>query len=67
MASNYICPQCGHEFEQGEYNYNYDWGTLDFTCPCCGWYGTDGEINDDDEDEDDVSSFSQDFARGFRR
>jgi hypothetical protein len=68
MVSNYICPMCRHEFEQGEYNYNYDRGTLDFTCPCCGWYGTDSEINyDDDEDEDDVASFSQDFTRGFRR
>ena len=53
MASNYICPQCGHEFEQGEYNYNYDRGTLDFTCPCCGWYETDSEIIDDEDYEKD--------------
>lgn len=40
----YICPDCGHEFEQGESNYNYDTGYLDFECPECGWYGNDNDV-----------------------
>jgi predicted RNA-binding Zn-ribbon protein involved in translation (DUF1610 family) len=41
----YICPECGHEFEQGEYNYNYYTGLLDFECPECDWEGTEKEIS----------------------
>lgn len=37
----YICPNCGHKFEQGEYEYNYDSGMLDFNCPDCDWSGND--------------------------
>lgn len=46
----YICPNCGHEFQQGEYDYDYDYGVLEFDCPMCGWYGTDCEVEDDDEE-----------------
>lgn len=35
----YICPNCGHVFKQGEYNYNYDTGNTDFVCPECDWQG----------------------------
>mgnify|MGYP003481243307 FL=1 len=35
----YICPNCGHVFKQGEYNYNYDTGNTDFVCPECDWEG----------------------------
>ncbi len=42
----YVCPNCGHVFVQGEMNYNYDFGTLDFECPECGWTGNEnGVIN----------------------
>lgn len=37
----YICPNCGHKFEQGEYEYNYNSGMLDFNCPDCDWSGND--------------------------
>lgn len=51
--SVYICPECGHEFEQGEYNYNYNTARLDFECPFCGWEGTDIKVGIADEEEDD--------------
>ena len=48
----HYCPECGHEFEQGEYDYNYDSGLLDYTCPECGWEGTEyGVVEADDEAE----------------
>ena len=50
----YICPKCGHEFEQGEYNYNYDFGNLEFECPECDWKGTEDMV-DIDEDEEELS------------
>lgn len=40
----YICPSCGMEFSQGDYNYDYDSGLLDFECDTCGWCGTDKEV-----------------------
>lgn len=40
----YTCPKCGHIFEQGEYNYNYDTGHLDFECPECDWSGTENGL-----------------------
>ena len=52
MDTIYICPNCGHEFEQGEYDYNYDYGTLEFACPDCGWYETDSEVKTDDDDDE---------------
>ena len=45
----YICPSCGHVFEQGEYNYNYNTALLDFECPECGWYGNEFETEDEEE------------------
>ena len=46
----YVCPECGHEFVQGESNYNYDTANLDFECPECGWCGTDKMLDEDDEE-----------------
>lgn len=48
MKTNYICPDCGHEFIQGEFDYNYDYATLDFECPDCGWTGTDSTVETGD-------------------
>lgn len=47
----YICPNCGHVFKQGEYNYNYDTALLDFVCPDCDWEGNEKEVewNTDEE------------------
>ena len=47
MAEKYFCPECGHEFVQGEYNYNYDTALLDFECPFCDWSGTDNNVHTD--------------------
>ena len=44
----YICPQCGEVFEQGDWNYNYDTGKLDFECPYCDWCGTENEVEVED-------------------
>ena len=52
MKTTYICPDCGHEFQQGEYNYNYDYANLEFECPDCGWEGTDSDVETDEEDSD---------------
>ena len=46
----YICPSCLCEFEQGDWNYNYDSGFLDFECSCCGWTGTEQEVDTDNEE-----------------
>ena len=40
----YICPNCGHVFEQGEYDFNYDSALLDFVCPECGWEGNENVL-----------------------
>lgn len=49
MENNYYCPECGHKFEQGEWNYNYDYAVLDFECPCCGWSGTEYGVKTEEE------------------
>ena len=54
MKERFICPKCGHVFEQGECNYNYDTALLDFSCPECDWEGTEKQVIDAD-----------DFERGF--
>lgn len=46
----YICPSCCTEFTQGDWNYNYDSGLLDFECDCCGWTGTENQVNKEDEE-----------------
>ena len=48
----YLCPNCGHEFEQGEYGYDYDFNVLEFDCPDCGWWGTDSKVKTHDEDDE---------------
>lgn len=40
MEEKKYCPKCGHEFVQGEYDYNYDTGDIVYTCPECDWEGT---------------------------
>ena len=40
----YVCPNCGEHFVQGDWNYNYDTGLLDFECPFCPWSGTENEV-----------------------
>ena len=47
----YVCPNCGHVFKQGEYNYNYDTALLDFVCPDCDWEGNEKEVEWDREEE----------------
>lgn len=42
----YICPECGHKFVQGEWNYNEDTAMLDFECPECGWYGDETSVDE---------------------
>lgn len=51
MNTIYICPDCEHEFVQGEYDYNYDYATLDFECPVCGWTGTDHTVETEEEEQ----------------
>jgi hypothetical protein len=29
---------------QGDWNYNYDTGKLDFECPLCDWVGTEDDV-----------------------
>ena len=52
MKTIYICPKCGHEFEQGEWNYNYDHANLEFECPECDWTGTDSTVEEYKGDAD---------------
>lgn len=53
MEEKKFCPHCGHQFVQGEGNYNYDTALIDYTCPDCGWEGT--EALDEDTIMDDLS------------
>lgn len=46
----YICPNCGHVFKQGEYNYNYDTALLDFVCPDCDWEGNENGVEHKEEE-----------------
>lgn len=62
MEERFICPKCGHVFEQGEYNYNYDTALLDFSCPECDWEGTEKQVIDADDFERNFSlQFSNDI------
>lgn len=63
MEERFICPKCGHTFEQGEYNYNYDTALLDFSCPECDWEGTDKQVIDADDFERNFSlQFNNDIT-----
>lgn len=53
MDFKYICPVCEHEFEQGEFDYDYDFNVLNFECPFCGWVGTDENVETNEEDEEE--------------
>lgn len=52
MENKYVCPNCGHIFEQGEYEYDYDLGKLVFYCPDCDHSGCD--IIDNSKVENDL-------------
>lgn len=47
MNEEKYCPSCGHLFEQGEYEYNYDTANTDYECVECGWVGTHKEVLDE--------------------
>lgn len=53
MEEKMYCPECGHEFVQGESNYNYETANTDYVCPECGWEGNHNEVIDGDEMEVD--------------
>lgn len=52
MENKYVCPKCGHIFEQGEYEYDYELGKLVFYCPDCDHSGCD--IIDNSKVENDL-------------
>lgn len=52
MENKYVCPKCGHIFEQGEYEYDYDLAKLVFYCPDCDHSGCD--IIDNSKVENDL-------------
>jgi DNA-directed RNA polymerase subunit RPC12/RpoP len=45
---DYVCPECGHEFRQGEYGFDYDTALLYFRCPECEWEGSERDVADKD-------------------
>ena len=49
----YVCPNCGHVFEQGEWDFNYDTALLDFCCPECDWEGNETMLEDENEDTEE--------------
>lgn len=48
MEEKKYCPICGHEFVQGESNYNYETAYTDYHCPDCDWEGTYEQVLDED-------------------
>ena len=44
----YVCPECGHVFTQGEWDFNYDTALLDFHCPDCDWEGNEHEVENEE-------------------
>lgn len=53
MEEKKYCPKCGHEFVQGESDYNYETGDTVYTCPECDWEGT--SALDRDRIKDDLA------------
>lgn len=49
MEEKKFCPHCGHQFVQGESNYNYDTANTDYHCPNCDWEGTHEQVLDEDK------------------
>ena len=37
MEKKKYCPECGHEFKQGESDYNHETGDTLYSCPECHW------------------------------
>lgn len=60
MDENYLntektyCPKCGHKFNQGEYEYDYDSGMLNYDCPDCDWSGNENAVINDTKVENDL-------------
>lgn len=46
MEEKKYCPDCGHEFKQGESEYNYGTGNTDYECPECGWCGNHTQVSE---------------------
>lgn len=51
MEEKKYCPKCGHEFVQGESDYNYETAETVYTCHECDWEGT-GALDRDRIKED---------------
>jgi hypothetical protein len=52
MENRYFCPDCGHAFKEGEWEYNYNTGKLYFVCPDCDFSGT--EVINNSKVENDL-------------
>ena len=64
MNEKKYCPECGHEFEQGEYDYNYETSNTDYECPECGWCGTHNDVVDTDKVMMDLEDSKEDYELG---
>lgn len=53
MNEKKYCPECGHEFEQGEHDYCYEDGNTYYTCPECGWQGNHNQVIDGNDLEEE--------------
>lgn len=56
-----FCPNCGHKFEQGEYDYVYESGLLDYNCPNCDWEGTENAVINATKIENDLYDNVSDY------
>lgn len=50
MEIRKYCPYCGHEFIQGETEYNYDTAHTIYTCSECDWVGDEYNILERDSE-----------------
>ena len=51
MEEKNICPICGEELVSE--GYDYDTAHIYYECPCCGWRGSDVQLmNASEEDEE---------------